>query len=74
MQLPLPPAPVVLIHGTEDRIVPVELSARYAAYAAARGADVRLVELAGVEHFGPTDPASPAWPVVRQAVGDLAVG
>jgi acetyl esterase/lipase len=71
MRLPPPSAPVVLIHGVEDDIVPVELSRRYAAYAAARGADVRLVELPGIEHFGPTDPLSPAWIHVRTALRTL---
>jgi acetyl esterase/lipase len=68
MQLAPPTAPVVLIHGVEDDIVPVELSRRYADYATARGADVTLVELPGIEHFGPTDPLSPAWPHVLAAL------
>ncbi len=72
MRLPPPPAPVVLIHGVEDYIVPVELSRRYADYATARGADVTLVALPGVEHFGPTDPLSPAWPHVLTALHTLA--
>jgi acetyl esterase/lipase len=70
-QLPPPPAPMVLIHGLDDEDVPVELSRRYAAYAAARGAQVRLVELPGVEHYGPIDPLSEAWPHVTAAVADL---
>jgi acetyl esterase/lipase len=68
MRLPPPGVPVVLIHGTEDTVVPVELSRRYAAYAAAAGAQVELVELAGIEHFGPIDPLSPAWPTVLAAL------
>jgi acetyl esterase/lipase len=72
MQLPAPAGPVVLIHGLLDRVVPVELSRRYAAYATAAGAPVELVELADVEHFGPIDPLSSAWPTVRAAVQRLA--
>jgi acetyl esterase/lipase len=72
MQLPPPPAPVVLIHGLDDGVVPVELSRRYASYAASAGADVQLVELPGVEHFGPIDPLSPAWSHVRAAVRGCA--
>ncbi|MFL6098680.1 MAG: alpha/beta fold hydrolase [Actinomycetales bacterium] len=71
MQLPPPRVPVVLVHGVEDRIVPVELSRRYAAYARAAGAAVRLVELPGIEHFGPVDPLSPAWSAVRTSVAGL---
>ena len=72
MQLRPPTSPVVLIHGLRDRIVPVELSRRYAAYATAAGARVELVELPDVEHFGPIDPLSRAWPTVRAAVRRLA--
>lgn len=71
MQLPPPPAPIVLIHGLDDGIVPVELSRRYASHAARAGADVQLVELPGVEHFGPIDPLSSAWPAVLAAVREL---
>ena len=63
--------PVVLIHGLDDEIVPVELSRRYALYARSAGARVRLLELPGVEHFGPIDPLSPAWPAVLAVIRDL---
>ncbi|MGY0230200.1 alpha/beta hydrolase family protein [Longispora urticae] len=48
-----------LVHGTEDRQVPVDLSLAYAARTGSR-----LVELPGVEHFGLIDPLSTAWPTV----------
>jgi acetyl esterase/lipase len=67
-RLPPPPVPVTLIHGVEDRIVPVELSRRYAAHVTAAGGQVTLVELPGVEHFGPIDPLSGAWPTVLAAL------
>jgi acetyl esterase/lipase len=70
-QLPPPDAPVVLVHGALDAVVPAELSRRYADYAAGLGADVRLAELAGVEHFGVIDPLSPAWGAVLDALDRL---
>ncbi len=73
-QLPPPTAPVVLVHGAMDTVVPIELSERYAAYATARGADVELVELPGVEHFGLIDPLSPAWGAVLAALDGLTDG
>jgi acetyl esterase/lipase len=51
----------VLVHGDEDRLVPVEQSRRYAAAARAAGDACELVELPGVEHFALIDPRSPAW-------------
>jgi acetyl esterase/lipase len=72
MRLPPPPGPVVLIHGLDDRIVPVELSRRYASYARSHGTPVRLLELPGVEHFAPIDPDSTAWPAVLAEIRALA--
>lgn len=49
--------PRVLIHGTADDIVPCEISRDFPE-------PRRYVELAGVDHFDPIDPASASWPVV----------
>ena len=62
--------PTVLVHGTRDEDVPVEVSRSYRAAAAAAGDDVTLHELAGVDHMALVDPASPAWPAVLAAVAE----
>jgi pimeloyl-ACP methyl ester carboxylesterase len=69
--LPLP-VPVVVVHGTLDLQVPVGIGRDYVAAARRAGTDARLVELAGVEHFGLIDPLSSAWPAVLAAVDLLA--
>lgn len=51
----------VLVHGTADRLVPIELSRTYASAAAAAGDRVDLVELPGAGHFELIDPAHAAW-------------
>ena len=56
--------PQVLIHGTEDDRVPVDLSRAYVSAAQAAGDDARLRELPGVDHFAVIDPASAAWAVI----------
>ncbi|MFI9640435.1 alpha/beta hydrolase family protein [Micromonospora sp. NPDC051925] len=61
----------VILHGTEDRQVPVALSRSYAATARAASAPVTLVELPECEHFGLIDPLSAAWPQVRAALQSL---
>jgi pimeloyl-ACP methyl ester carboxylesterase len=66
MQLGPPTAPVVLLHGLQDTVVPPELSRRYAARTS-----VRLIELDGIEHFGLIDPLSPAWPHLAAALAAL---
>nr|WP_238420519.1 alpha/beta hydrolase [Streptomyces taklimakanensis] len=48
---------VVLLHGTEDADVPVELSRRYAAVR--RSAE--LVELPGIGHYAPVTPGTAAF-------------
>lgn len=64
----VPAAPVVVVHGTEDEQVPVAVSRSYVHAMTVVGADVRYVELPGVEHFGLIDPKSTAWPSVLAAV------
>ena len=60
----------VLVHGTEDLEVPVEVSRRYAAAARAGGDAVTVHELPGVEHFAVIEPSSAAWPTVLRAVDE----
>jgi pimeloyl-ACP methyl ester carboxylesterase len=74
MGLVPPPVPVVVVHGDRDDRVPVELARGYVAAARRAGASAHLVELPGVEHFGPIDPLSPAWPAVLAALTDLVPG
>jgi acetyl esterase/lipase len=65
----------VLIHGTNDDVVPI---ANSRAYLEARREDpggVRLAEVAGADHFDLIDPSSRAWAVVlanvKQMLGEV---
>lgn len=49
-------ARVVVVHGTDDDVVPVEQSRTFAL-----AAGCELVELPGVGHFEVVDPRTPAW-------------
>ena len=53
--------PQVLVHGERDRLVPVELSTKYAAAAAAAGDPVSLTLLPDTGHFELIDPQTPQW-------------
>ena len=58
-----PTCDVIVIHGVEDLVVPIENS---------RGLEARhrfvvMCELDRIDHFGVIDPLSEAWPVVRAA-------
>ena len=64
-------ARTVLVHGSADAQVPVELSRTYAATALEAGDPVELRELAGAGHFDLIDPLSPAWPSVPASVAAL---
>jgi acetyl esterase/lipase len=66
-----PPATTIVVHGTDDDRVPIALGRDYVTTARARGGDVRLVELPGVEHYAVIDPRSSAWPAVLTALADL---
>jgi acetyl esterase/lipase len=63
--------PQRLVCGASDRLVPNELSSRYADAARNAGDPVALEVVEGAGHFELVDPASPAWPSVRRAVAEL---
>jgi acetyl esterase/lipase len=66
MRLLPPSVPVLLVHGTLDETVSVELSRGYALAARAAGGDVELVEIAGAagRHRAHIDPRGEAWAAV----------
>jgi dipeptidyl aminopeptidase/acylaminoacyl peptidase len=59
-----------LLHGTNDDVVPYELSEDYVAAARARGDDAALVRLEGAGHFEPIDPLAREFRQVLDAVAD----
>ncbi len=63
--------PVRLIHGTADRIVPIEQSRTYAERAKAKGDDVKLVELEEEGHFDAVAPEGKAFDAIAHAVKEL---
>jgi acetyl esterase/lipase len=63
--------PQVLVHGTDDDVVPYAIAERYVERAVILGDDARLVSLPGEDHFAPVDPRSAAWPAVLEAVQGL---
>ncbi len=62
---------VRLLHGTDDSIVPIEISNNYQKAAVMAGDDARLVPLPGADHFLPVDPRSIHWPLVEKTVQSL---
>ena len=61
----------MLLHGTEDDSVPLELSERYEAAAVAAGDPATLLTLPGAGHFELVDPQSSEWPNVVTTVSLL---
>lgn len=60
MSAPLPPAPIALIHGESDMVVPPAQSISYSAHLHSHGARVTL-DLVNGGHFDALDPRSDAW-------------
>jgi acetyl esterase/lipase len=56
--------PQLLVHGTDDDVVPPGQSRCYADAARAAGDAVELVELPGADHFDVIEAAHPAWAAV----------
>ena len=63
--------PQVLIHGTEDDSVPLEMSQAYAAAAKAANDQVTFRELVGVDHLDLINPHSSAWAITIEALRKL---
>jgi acetyl esterase/lipase len=63
--------PVRLLHGTDDAVVPIEISNNYQKAATLAGDDARLVPLPGADHFLPVDPRSIHWPTVEKTIRSL---
>lgn len=64
-------APVRLVHGALDDVVPCQLSLDYAALAGRAGGDVACEVLPECGHFEVIDPLSAAWPHVLAALRAL---
>jgi acetyl esterase/lipase len=64
-------APALLVHGSADETVSVELSRSYERAARAAGAPVELVEIAGEQgsHRAHIDPRGIAWAAVAERLG-----
>lgn len=60
-----------LIHGSRDRIVPVDLSKDYKAMARTKGDDARLTIIAEADHFELIASRSSAWTAVKESVHSL---
>jgi dipeptidyl aminopeptidase/acylaminoacyl peptidase len=56
----------LLIHGTHDDVVPIELSRRYAVAARAAGDAVELIELEEAGHMDFVDPSTAAYRALRR--------
>jgi acetyl esterase/lipase len=63
--------PQLLVHGSRDEIVPVELSRRYANAAQEAGDEVELVELPAADHFDVVDSGHEAWAAVVERLPRL---
>jgi len=65
-------APIVLIHGTDDRVVPFSLSKGFAEKALHIGAkNVRLIALEKSAHFELIDPRTKQFSIVQSEVGQI---
>jgi len=63
--------PQVLIHGTEDPNVPLEVSQAYAAAAKTANDQVTLIVLPGIDHFDVINARSAAWAKTIEALQAL---
>jgi acetyl esterase/lipase len=65
--LPIPPEQRV-VHGTADKIVPFDMSERFAK----ASKNSKLIPLAGAGHFDLIDPRTKFWPAIQKNILDWA--
>lgn len=63
--------PQVLIHGTADEHVPIQVSQAYAAAAQAAGDEIRYFEPEGVDHFAVIDEKTGVWQLTINELNQL---
>jgi acetyl esterase/lipase len=63
--------PQVLIHGTKDDNVPIEVSQAYVNAARAVNDQITYIELNGVDHFDVINPNSEAWAITTKELQQL---
>lgn len=63
--------PQVLIHGTEDTNVPIEISRNYTIAAKERHDPITYIELQDTDHFDVIDPQTKAWEATMQALTEM---
>ncbi len=55
-----------MVHGTDDQIVPFDMSERFVK----KSANAKLIALKGAGHFEPIDPRAKEWETVRKSILD----
>lgn len=63
--------PQVLLHGTTDESVPLQMSLEYTAKATDANDEITFIELEGVDHFALIDPTSEAWSITLEELKKL---
>jgi dipeptidyl aminopeptidase/acylaminoacyl peptidase len=63
--------PQTVIHGTEDRSVPISFSRSYTEAAQEAGDTIELIELDGVDHFAVLYPQLAPWSTILRTVNSL---
>ncbi len=66
--------PHLVVHGSDDGIVPANMSEMYHASATGMGGSATLLTLPGTDHFDIIDPESSVWPGVASAICALVDG
>jgi fermentation-respiration switch protein FrsA (DUF1100 family) len=64
--------PQLLVHGLQDRHVPVAMTRTYTQRASRSGDHVEVAEPRGTDHFQIIDTAHPSWATLATMLDDLA--
>jgi len=71
-RLPAPTAPVALVHGSDDHVVPPEQSERYATHLRTKGVEPRVSVVPDTGHFEVLAPDSRVWEAVLEVLEEMS--
>ncbi len=60
----------LLVHGTNDSVVPISMSEKYAAGAEASGDSCRLIRVMGSGHLDMLNPSGDSWTAIREFLSE----
>jgi len=71
IEISIPKIRQLIVHGSQDDVVPFGMSRNYERVKKKRGEEVNLMEIGGAGHYELIDPESKAWTQISRAIREM---